>query len=266
MDNYKIKYRGDIMVKIIEKIIKDAEPLKDAILIEGLPGIGHVGRIAAEHLIHEFNGEKVLELYCDDFPPQVLVNNDGTVEFMNNEFYLIKEPVPMVVVLGNTQALSPAGQYQLSQKIVEIGIRYGAKITYTLGGFGIGQIKDTPTVYVASTSKELADKISELGAEFRQDGGSIIGAAGLMLTFSKLNGIEGVCLMGETPGYLVDPKSARRVLEILSKFVGFEISMKELEERAKEMEKFLEKIRKFEEEALQQQQIPASEDDLRYIG
>ncbi|WP_292460633.1 proteasome assembly chaperone family protein [Methanothermococcus sp.] len=255
------------MVKIIEKKINDAEPLNDAILIEGLPGIGHVGRIAAEHLIHEFNGEKVLELYCDDFPPQVLVNNDGTVEFMNNEIYLIKEPVPMVVVLGNTQALSPAGQYHLSQKIVEIGIRYGAKITYTLGGFGIGKIKDTPAVYVASTSKELADKISKLGAEFRQDGGSIIGAAGLMLTFSKLNGIEGVCLMGETPGYLVDPKSARRVLEILSKFVGFEVSMTELEERAKEMEKFLEKIKKFEEEAIkQQQQIPAREEDLRYIG
>ncbi len=258
------------MVKIIEKKIKDVEPLKDAILIEGLPGIGHVGRIAAEHLIHEFNGEKVLELYCDDFPPQVLVNNDGTVEFMNNEFYIIKEPVPMVVVLGNTQALSPTGQYHLSQKIVEIGIRYGANITYTLGGFGIGKLKDDPEVYVASTSKELADKIKELGAEFRQDGGSIIGAAGLMLTFSKLNGIEGVCLMGETPGYLVDPKSARKVLEILSKIVGFKISMKELEERAKEMEKFLEKIRKFEEEALQQQQqqqqIPASDDDLRYIG
>nr|WP_232210824.1 proteasome assembly chaperone family protein [Methanothermococcus okinawensis] len=242
--------------------------MKDAVLIEGLPGIGHVGRIAAEHLIHEFNGEKILEIYCDDFPPQVLVNNDGTVDFMNNEVYIIKEPVSMVVVLGNTQALSPAGQYQLSQKIVEIGIKYGAKITYTLGGFGIGQIKEEmPKVYVASTSKELADKISELGAEFRQDGGSIIGAAGLMLTFSKLNGIEGVCLMGETPGYLVDPKSARRVLEILSKFIGFEISMKELEDRAKEMEKFLEKIKKFEEEAMQQQQrAPTNEEDLRYIG
>ncbi len=259
------------MVKIIENKIKDVEPLKNAVLIEGLPGIGHVGRIAAEHLIHELNGEKVLELYCDDFPPQVLVNNDGTIEFMNNEFYIIKEPVPMIVVLGNTQALSPDGQYQLSQKIVEIGIRYGANITYTLGGFGIGKLKDKPEVYVASTSQELANKIKELGAKFRQDGGAIVGAAGLMLAFSKLSSIEGVCLMGETPGYLVDPKSARSVLELLSKILGFEISMKELEDRAKEMEKFLEKIRKFEEEAIQQQQqqqqISANnDDDLRYIG
>ena len=58
------------MVNIIENIVKHAEPLKDAVLIEGLPGIGHVGRVAAEHIVEEFNGEKVLEIYCDDFPPQ----------------------------------------------------------------------------------------------------------------------------------------------------------------------------------------------------
>lgn len=254
------------MIKIIERKIKDVEPLKDAILIEGLPGIGHVGRIAAEHIVQEFNGEKFMELYCDDFPPQVLVNDDGTIEVMSNEFYMIKEPVPMIVVLGNTQALSPAGQYHLSERIIDIGMKYGAKMTYTLGGFGIGKIKETMNVYVASTSKELAEKMKELGAEFRKDGGGIVGAAGLMLTFSKLKGIEGVCLMGETPGYLVDPKSARAILELLSKAIGFEIDMKELEERAKDMEKVLEKIRKFEEEAVMQQQRVPTDDDLRYIG
>ncbi|EHP89060.1 proteasome assembly chaperone family protein [Methanotorris formicicus] len=255
------------MIKIIERKIKDVEALENAILVEGLPGIGHVGRIAAEHIVREFKGEKFLELYCYDFPPQVLVNENGTVEFMNNEFYIVREPVQMIVVLGNTQALSPIGQYYLAEKLVEVGIKYGAKMTYTLGGFGVGKITDVPKVYAAATSEELANKLKEYGVEFRKDGGGIVGAAGLMLTFSKLNGIEGVCLMGETPGYLVDPKSARAVLEKFSKIVGFEIDMKELEERAKDMEKFLEKIRKFEEEVMMQQQPkPPSDEDLRYIG
>lgn len=250
------------MVKIIENKLIDAEPLKDAVLIEGLPGIGHVGRVAAEHIVEEFNGEKVLELYCDDFPPQIVVKDDGTIEYMKNEFYLVKEPVPMVIVLGNTQALSPKGQYVLSEKIVDIAMKYGATKTYTLGGFGIGKISDELKVYVASTSKELSEQHKELGAEFRTDGGSIIGAAGLMLKFSKLKGIEGICLMGETPGYLVDPKSAGNVLEMLSKAIGFEIDMKKLDERAKEMEKFIEKVQ------MQQQgmQAPQHQDDLSYIG
>jgi len=257
------------VIKIIERKIKDIEPLKDGVLIEGLPGIGHVGRIGAEHLIEEFNGEKFLELYCNDFPPQVLVKPDGTVDFMNNEFYVIYEPVPMIVVLGNTQALSPMGQYNLSEKIVEIGIRYGINRTFTLGGFGIGKLKENPDVYVAGTSKELVDKIKELGAKFRCDGGGIIGAAGLMLMFSKLNGIDGVCLMGETPGYLVDPKSARKVLELLSKILNIDVNTDALEKRAKEMEEFLDRIRKFEEDMIKQQQQKVSrdtQDDLRYIG
>ncbi|ABR54825.1 protein of unknown function DUF75 [Methanococcus vannielii SB] len=251
------------MVKIIENVVKDAEPLTDAVLIEGLPGIGHVGRVAAEHIIEEFNGEKILEIYCDDFPPQILVNDDGTIEYMKNEFYLVKEPVPMVIVLGNTQALSPEGQYALSERLIDIGIKYGAKKTYTLGGFGIGKIVEQLKVYVASTSKEISEKHKEFGAEFRTDGGSIIGAAGLMLKFSKLKGIEGICLMGETPGYLVDPKSAANVLEMLSKSIGFEIDMKKLDERAKEMEKFLEKVQKYEEGM---QPGSQSTEDLSYIG
>ena len=253
------------MISIIERVIKEVEPLENAVLIEGLPGIGHVGKIVAEHIIHEFNGEKVLELYSDDFIPQVLVNVDGTVEFMNNSLYIIKKPIPIIVVTGNTQALTPMGQYQISKRLVELGIKYGARIVYTIGGFGIGSLKENPAVYVAATSKELANKIKEYGAVFREDGGCILGAAGLMLTFSKLSGIEGVCIMGETPGHLIDPKSAGKILEILSKILEIEINMDEIDKRAKEMEIFLEKIRNFEK-SLEQKHAMPKDDDLRYIG
>ncbi len=254
------------MVNIVVRTLKEVKPLEDGVLIEGLPGIGHVGLICAEHIIHEFKGEKFLEVYCDDFPPQVLVNPDGTITPMCIEFFVINEPKPIIVVAGNTQGLTPMGQYHLAELIVKIAKDYGCNKTYTIGGFGTGTlIKEEPKVYVASTLKETSEKIKELGGEFRTDGGPIIGAAGLVLTFSKLNNIEGVCLMGETPGYLVDPKSAGKVLELLSKIVGFKIDLKELEERAKEMEKFLEKIKKFEEQQRQQQK-PQSDEDLKYIG
>lgn len=68
--------------------------------------------------------------------------------------------------------------------------------------------------------------------------------------------------MGETPGYLVDPKSAGNVLEMLSKAIGFEIDKKKLDERAKEMEKFIEKVQMQE----QGMQAPQHQDDLSYIG
>jgi proteasome assembly chaperone (PAC2) family protein len=67
--------------------------------------------------------------------------------------------------------------------------------------------------------------------------------------------------MGETSGYLVDPKSAQAVLEVLQEVLGFEIDFASLEERADEMEEVVRKIQEME------QGTPApSDEDLRYIG
>ena len=66
--------------------------------------------------------------------------------------------------------------------------------------------------------------------------------------------------MGETSGYLVDPKSARVVLETLEAAVPFEVGYDSLSERAEEMEEVVKRIRQME------QGTTPSEEDLRYIG
>jgi proteasome assembly chaperone (PAC2) family protein len=66
--------------------------------------------------------------------------------------------------------------------------------------------------------------------------------------------------MGETSGYLVDPKSARAVLESLSTLLEFDLAYESLEDRAEEMEEVVGKIREMQDGPA----IP--DDDLRYIG
>jgi len=44
--------------------------LKDPILVEGLPGVGHVGKLVAEHLIDELEAELVIEVYSPHLPPR----------------------------------------------------------------------------------------------------------------------------------------------------------------------------------------------------
>ncbi|MDO9097498.1 MAG: PAC2 family protein, partial [Candidatus Methanoperedens sp.] len=107
-------------------------------------------------------------------------------------------------------------------------------------------------------------ELKEYGVEFRanEPGGGIVGASGLLLGLSELRGIDAACLMGVTPGYLVDPKSAQAVLKVLCKILEIDVDMAALEERAAEMEKIVAKLREME-----QGQMPGSTDeDLRYIG
>ena len=65
-------------------VLEDVE-LNNPVFIEALPGIGHVGKLAADHMIDEFNATKFAEIYSPSFPPQVFVGEEGLIENMINE-------------------------------------------------------------------------------------------------------------------------------------------------------------------------------------
>ena len=48
-----------------ETVINEIErpDMKNVVFIEGLPGIGLIGKLAAEHLIQELDAKKFAELY-----------------------------------------------------------------------------------------------------------------------------------------------------------------------------------------------------------
>jgi len=48
------------MVWKIRKVIKTMPKLKDPILIEGLPGIGNVGKVAVDFMIDELGAVKII--------------------------------------------------------------------------------------------------------------------------------------------------------------------------------------------------------------
>ena len=77
----------------------------------------------------------------------------------------------------------------------------------------------------------------------------------------KLRNMPGVCLMGETHGGFVDPKSAQSVLEVLCKILGIKVDAKKLDQRAKESEAFAKKL---ESEAMGKM-MPAGKHELSYI-
>jgi proteasome assembly chaperone (PAC2) family protein len=67
--------------------------------------------------------------------------------------------------------------------------------------------------------------------------------------------------MGETPGYLVDPKSAKAILKILMKITNIDLNLSELEKKAKEIEYIAHQLR--EMESLSKEK---SSEDLGYFG
>lgn len=240
--------------------------LTDPLLIEGLPGIGNVGKLAVEHLIDTIKAKKFAELYSKDFPPQVFINSDGTIELVKNEFYYWKAKKEnqrdLILLTGDYQGLSSRGQYELVERILDVCEELGVKELYTLGGYGLGHEISKPKVLCATTHKELVKEMKKHGAVFKKNepGGGIVGASGLLLGLGKLRKLKGTCFMGETPGYLVDPKSAKAVLKILMSITNINIDMSALEDKAKEIEQIAQQLKEIEGSTTDKPE------DLKYIG
>ena len=255
--------------KVDVRYIKTPEEagLKSPVMIEGLPGIGHVGKLVADHLVKVLDVEKVVELYSHHFPPQVMVDENGVVKLPKNEIYAYKSDSStpdLLILVGDFQSISNEGHFELANAYLKIAKEFGVSKIFTLGGYGVGKLIEEPYVIGAVNDANLVDELRKYGVKFEngEPAGGIIGAAGLIIGLAGLEGIPSACLMGTTSGYMVDPKSAKAVLDVLLKLLNLEISREDLEERAKEMEKLISQIKEMQEAQMVQFK---GDEDLRYF-
>ena len=259
----------DVVIRTLEKV-----ELKDPILVEGLPGVGNVGKLAADYLREQLGARPLATIYSKFFPPQVYVGENGVIRLVSNDLYYWKAPAgparDLLVLGGDYQGISPEGQYEITHRVLDYCAALGVREVYTLAGFAQGRVVDAPRVLGAATDEARVEALKDAGVVFSRNdpGGGLIGASGLFLGLGRLVGIDGACLMGETSGYFVDPRSAEAVLKVLSKVLHVEIDFTALEAKAKEIDRIAKKIHEAEQRPAEAgtPSSPATREDLGYIG
>lgn len=239
--------------------------LTNPVLIGGLPGIGNVGKIAAEYLIEKLKMEKLADVYSQFLPPQVFIDEDGVVRLVRNSIYYkkIKGKSDLLVLVGDFQGTTQEGQYEISHIILELAQKLNVSFIYTLGGYSTGKIVETPRVLGAVTDAEFLENLKDKGVVFPkgEPGGGIVGSAGVMLGLGKeIFSMNGACLMGETSGYFADPKGAREIVKVLNDLLELKIDLSDLEERSRQIEQITEKMQDDVQAKVSQK------DDLNYFG
>lgn len=239
--------------------------ISKSILVSGLPGIGNVGKIAADYLVETLGMEKIIDIFSQYFPPQVFIGDDSVVRLVRNSIYHKKIPrkFDLLVLVGDFQGTTQEGQYQLSGAILDIAKELRVNMIYTLGGYSTGKIVEAPRVLGAVTDEDIVEPLKKGGVVFPkgEPGGGIVGSAGVILGLAKeVYSIRGACLMGETSGYFADPKGAREVLRALCRILNIDVDMSEIEERSREIEQITEKMQEDIQNKVQQKE------DLGYFG
>lgn len=253
----------------IEVDVIETPELDDPVFIEGLPGVGLVGKLAADHLVGELESEPVRHVYSEHFPPAVSIDETGTASLPVLTVHAVRtDGRDLLVLAGEAQAQDPPGQYRLAEATLDIAATFGVEEIITIGGYGTGEEVDEYRVLgaAAERSDELKNRLEQAGAEFERDDhpGNIVGMSGLLVGLGGRRDLQAAGMLGLTPGYHVDPTSARAVLDVLQAAFDFTVDLETLVEQAERVQQLIQQIQRLQH---QQEQPPSpSAEDLRYFG
>jgi len=217
------------MVSVVQ--VYEKPMLNDPVLIEGLPGIGFVANIAALHLIQELKAKLFAEIRLSSFQDIAITAEEGKARFPTNELYYHKgrdrEERDLIILYGNTQALTTVGQYELCGRVLDTVKEFGCRYVITLGGFRREEKVTTPKLYCAASDPQTLKEAQELGTEVME--GQIFGIAGLLVGLSPLWNMKGFCLLAETPGFYPDASATREVLNAVCKMLHLKVDTTRLD-------------------------------------
>ncbi len=217
-------------------IIKQIKKMqgKNPIMIEGLPGMGNVGKVALDFMIDNLGAEKIMQIYSYNFPHFVFVNEENMVELPSIEIYAkrIKDKT-LMLVSGDIQPIDETSCYEFCNKLLDIFEKNQGTEIITLGGIGLNQIPKNPSLYCTGNDKTIIKKYSSKYMNNNLNGmvGPIIGVSGLLVGLAKLRKIPAVTVLAETynnPSY-IGIKGARKILSALNKQLNLGLKLNQLD-------------------------------------
>src|SRR3989339_2044149 len=130
---------------------KTIPTLHNPLFIEGLPGIGNVGKIATDFLIEEFKAKKGFSFFSHKFPNSVFVNEANLVEMPKIELYFKKfndaKKRDLLLLTGDIQPIDEESCYTFCEEIIKIAKHFKCSEIITTGGIGLQNIPERPRVF-----------------------------------------------------------------------------------------------------------------------
>ena len=228
--------------------------LKNPVFIEGLPGIGNVGKVAVDFLIDEMKATKLYEITSYTFPHSVFVNEDNLVELPIVEIFYkrLGGKNDLLLLGGDVQPIDEISSYEFSEKMLDIVEKFNGKEIITLGGVGLAEIPKKPKVYCTANSKKIIQKYRSDLVTNKLYGvvGPIVGVSGLLLGLASKRNIEAISFLAETYGHpmYLGIKGAKEILRVLDHHLKLKLDINKLDKEIKGIEaEILKKTDQFNE-------------------
>lgn len=229
------------------RIFNDVTFSNDPVLLAAWPGMGNVGLIAMDYLRRKLHAKPFAEIDMTPFfIPDSIVVKDGLAQFPklpSSVFHYSHDP-DLIVFESNAQ-VSGHDAIAITKTILDIAERFNVKRIYTAAAFTQSMSHRTDSeVLVSCTAASLLEEMASEGVTPMPDG-FIAGLNGLMLGVANTRSIASACFLGTIPSYatnLAYPKASLEIIRLVSRLLGLDIDLEELENNVAEMDRQLETI------------------------
>lgn len=219
-------------------------------MLEGLPGMGNVGKITIDFIIESLKAEKIAEIYAHYFNHCVFVQEDGSCKLPTIDIYHKKiKGKDFVFVTGDIQPVDERGCYDFCENLISWFKEASGSEVITIGGIGLEEVPKDPGVFICSSDKKMVLKFKDknIGTNAFRVVGPIIGVSGVLVGIAQLHKIPAITILAETfanPLYL-GIKGTRKILKLVETKLKLGLNLKSLDKEIKEIEKEVkEKIEK----------------------
>lgn len=208
-------------------------------MIQGLPGIGFVGKIAVDYLIEQLKPTKFAELYSPhlslpDGDVGIKVEMDGTFILPKYEFYAYTKKSPHIILLTGDVQPRVWGQYEVAESVLDFVARFGCDTVIALGGYG-SQSRDLNIIYAVGSDQPLVEELRRRET-VAAESGTVKGALGVILGLAKERLMKCIGLLGATRGAYPDLYASRNVVRLLADMYDLPLSMEGLDKEISDMD------------------------------
>jgi uncharacterized protein len=227
------------------QVHRDDIELESPTLVEGLPGVGLVGKIAADHLVDSLGMTHYASCHCEGLPEVAVFEENA--ETYQPPVRLYADESRDLLVLQSDVPVSPRSAPEFARCLTGWLAERDATALYVSG---LPAEKDGVPELYGIAHGEATSILSQFDIASPDESGVVSGPTGALLYQAERDGLDAVGLVVEANRNFPDPEAARVILlDAVAPIANVEVSTDSLVEQAEEISAARERLAQRMQEA-----------------
>ncbi len=216
--------------------------LEGAVFIEGSPTAGAAGILAVNYLREILDGVLVGEVVSPYFPQISIIDEEGIASRPKLELYLVKVKGLKLLLAGRVFPVEGnEGSYEVASKLYEFLNMHKISEYIVLAS---GRLSGDGGVYVSTTNLNHSKKLLEAGAKQAPsiENLPVDRTSGFLMLFFARDKRKVSMLFSDTVSYMPDHLAAKKILEVVSRYLNFEIDFTKLDREIERQNRMMQEL------------------------